>query len=254
MADNLYSDGAIPEHLEDVNPNNNPYNLLSKAIEDMNSSRIIELFDKCERDIFLITIVSDIDNILAHGSDDLLYFLGNKLITHEYVDTYNKLYMVNEFRKAVKAKDSFAIMRLTSHISENIYLPYIVKNLDELLKTNEVGLCSQLATCLVISKYRDEYDRVCKRIKYLIEPNSYNDEKFRGGTLSHVPLGNAVENDTEEWETYPFPDVENIPDTSTYSSNPEPLRQRAQSSNTSSSSTSFNNNRPPPRRVFRKKF
>jgi len=254
MADNLYSDGAIPEHLEDVNPDNNPYNLLSRAIEQMNSSRIIDLYDNCERDIFLITIVSDIDNILAHGSDDLLYFLGNKLITHEYTTEYNKLYMANEFRKAIKAKDVICMMDLTRHISVDIYLPYLVKNLDELLKTEDIGLCSQLATCLVTSKYRDEYDRVCRRIKDIMEPNSHRDEKYRGGTLSHVPLGNAVENDTEVWENYPSSETSQIPDTPTHSYNSEPLRERAQSSNTSSSSTSFNNNRPPPRRVIKKRF
>ena len=279
MADNLYSDGAIPQYLEDVNPDNNPYNLLSKAIEDMNSSLIIDLYDNCERDIFLITVVSAIDNILAHGSDDLLYFLGNKLITHEYTDIYNKLFMVNEFRKAVKDKNTYVIMQLTSHINEKLYLPYIIKNLDELLKTSEVWLCSQLATCLVTTIYRDEYDRVCKKIKYLIEPGSSDNERYRER--------NVTDNEVGEWQTYPFPEVSssstlasshnphnsstlanshnsstlaNSHNSSTLANShnshnrlPPTIRRRVRSTNTSSNLTS-NSNGPTPRRVFRKRF
>ena len=167
MDHNLYSDDN-PDinslNLEDVNENNNPYKLLEKAIEGMNSDEIIRLFKLCEKDLYIAVIISSFDEILTKGNDNLLYFLGNALLPCELGEDYSRLFFVNEFRKAVKNKDSTRFMEIITRERENVLLPYLAKKLDELLKEDDLSMFSSLATCFVDTEYVSEYERVCERI------------------------------------------------------------------------------------------
>lgn len=177
MADNLSGD---------------PYDILERAIADKDSDKIVQIDSRCDNQIYLTMVLSDFDNVLTHGSDDLLYHLGNRLITFEYAEAYNKLYIVNEFRRAVRDKDDDKMMKLFCIIKQSITLPYIAKRLDILLQSVEIGMLSSLATCFVRTEYQTEYQRVCREINRALDGSDVNGTIYRGGTLSHVPIANAA--------------------------------------------------------------
>lgn len=172
MDQNLYSGEVMFNDLEDITPDNNPYNLLEIAIEKKDSQKMLELCDKCEKDMYLAVILSDFENILSFGSDELLSRLSNLIYTHEYTEYYNRLFTVNQFRTAVKNKDAHRMMDFVVREKDSIALPYLAENLDELLKYNH--MTSDLAACFTGTKYVSEYIKVCERINQLISGDQGN--------------------------------------------------------------------------------
>ncbi len=244
----------IPNNLEDVNPNNNPYVLLEKAIENMNNDMLIKLSKLCEEDLYLAMMLSSFDKILTEGSDEVLFLLGSFLERPEYVDLYNKLYAINEFRKAVKNREIGIIMEIFCKIDERLMLPYLVKYLDNLLKDDRLEVSSQLATYFVGSEYIEEYNQICDRIKEIIGKNYHNSEPPEPILILD---SQSVPSPVPPPPRQPIsrqPISRSIPKPVSWSSpsiGPVAFSSSERDPFSSSADVTFTSGKPPPRRVFK---
>jgi hypothetical protein len=131
------------------------------------------LVDDPEADRALV--LSNLDEILVQGDREVYTFLSHLFQEYDQKEIYNRIWYFNEFKMSVKNKEEQKIQYLYQRKEEELLLEILSLNLDELLKSDNLGLYSILATYFSRSlycperKYRAEYNKVNYHISEIIK-------------------------------------------------------------------------------------
>lgn len=148
--------------------------ILERAILRVDINELIRLWNVMEHDTYRFIILVNIDHLWIKMNDSLFSHLSQVFIDHNYVEVYNRIFLMNRFHLSLENSDyhtikDLYIQLLKEGIVESILLNILANNYKELLKRGQVPLNSLLAAYFCNSPYLEEYQEVCSNIANMIQ-------------------------------------------------------------------------------------
>lgn len=148
--------------------------ILERAIIRVDINELIRLWSVIEHDTYRFIILVNIDHLWIKMNDQLFSHLSQVFIDHNYVEVYNRIFLMNRFHLSLKNSNYLAIkdlyvQLLKEGIQESILLNILANNCKDMLKHNQIALNSLLATYFCNSPYIEEYQEVCISIVNMMQ-------------------------------------------------------------------------------------